>query len=43
MCVDSMVMASVYEVSCSDALGCDISDVYMLKRVIERHLEGRQL
>ena len=31
LCVDVMVTASAYEVSCSGACGCGMSDVYMLK------------
>ena len=36
LCVDVMVMPSAYEVSCSGAGGCGMSDVYMLKSVGKR-------
>ena len=38
-CTDGMVMASAYEVSCNCAGGCDMSDVYIMKRVRGRHHE----
>ena len=36
MCADVMVMSSTYEVSCSGAGGCGLTDVNMLKNVSER-------
>ena len=36
LCVDVMEMSSAYEVSCSGAGSCGISDVYVLRSVHER-------